>query len=147
MLVLILYQSFTQPLATRAIIRAIRGSRHTRLMAATLLGAMILTTYGCATPVDPPANLPADLVNACHTRVVITFAQSWGERPGDDVVKEISRATNVVLVFVRAAGPGLYVFELDADDTDESCSLALARLRSDERVRSADFDQRRHVQG
>jgi hypothetical protein len=68
-----------------------------------------------------------------------------GERPADDFVMEISRAADVVLVFVRAAGPGLYVFQLDADDTDDSCSLALARLRRDERVRSVDLDQRRHV--
>ncbi len=85
-------------------------------------------------------------MNACHTRVVITFAQSLGERPADDFVMEIARAANVVLVFVRAAGPGLYVFQLDADDTDESCSRALAHLRRDERVRSVDLDQRRHVQ-
>jgi hypothetical protein len=107
---------------------------------------MLLTTCACATPVDAPSNHPADLVNACHTRVVITFAQSFGDRPADDFVTQISHAANVVLVFVRAAGPGLYVFQLDADDTDESCSLALARLRRDERVRSVDLDQRRHVQ-
>ena len=111
----------------------------------TLLVSMALTAYGCPATVDPPANLPADRVNACHTRVVITFAGSPGERPADDFVMEISRAANVVLVFVRAAGPGLYVFQLDADDSDESCSLALARLRRDARVRSVDLDQRRHV--
>jgi hypothetical protein len=105
----------------------------------------VLTAYACAAPVDQPANLPADRVNACHTRVVITFAESLGERPADDFVMEISRAANVMLVFVRAAGAGLYVFQLDADDSDESCSLALARLRRDERVRSVDLDQRRHV--
>ena len=105
----------------------------------------MLAAYACAAPVDQPANLPADRVNACHTRVVITFAESLGERPADDFVMEISRAANVMLVFVRAAGPGLYVFQLDADDSDESCSLALARLRRDERVRSVDLDQRRHV--
>jgi len=106
---------------------------------------MLLTTYGCAAHVDPAATVPADHVNGCHTRVVITFAQSWGDRPADDFVMEIARAANVALVFVRAAGPGLYVFQLDAGDTDESCSPALARLRRDERVRSVDLDQRRHV--
>jgi hypothetical protein len=111
---------------------------------ATLVGSIVLTAYACAS-VDPPANLPADRVNACHTRVVITFAESLGERPADDFVMEISRAANVVLVFVRAAGPGLYVFQLDADDSDESCSLALARLHRDARVRSVDLDLRRHV--
>ncbi len=127
------------------VMEADRTSRHTSWRA-TLLGAIVvLTAYGCAAPVDPPSNLPADPVNACHTRVVITFAESLGERPADDFVMEISRAANVVLVFVRAAGPGLYVFQLDADDTDESCSLALARLRRDERVRSVDLDQRRHA--
>jgi len=112
---------------------------------ATLLVSMVLTAYGCAATVDPPANLPGDRVNACHTRVVITFAENLGERPADDFVMEVSRAADVVLEFVRAAGPGLYVFQLDADDTDESCSLALARLRRDEHVRSVDLDQRRHV--
>jgi hypothetical protein len=107
---------------------------------------MTLTTYGCAAHVDPPAKVVADPVNACHTRVVITFAQSLSDRPADDYVMEISRAANVALVFVRAAGPGLYVFQLDANDTDDSCSLALARLRADERTRSVDLDQRRHVQ-
>jgi hypothetical protein len=112
---------------------------------AALFGSLLLTS-GCAAHVDPPANLPADHVNACHARVVITFAQGQGDRPTDDFVMEIARAANVALVFVRAAGPGLYVFQLDANDTDESCSLALARLRGDERVRSVDLDQRRHVQ-
>jgi hypothetical protein len=121
-----------------------RSNRHWSWRA-VLWGSIVLTTCACAAPVDPPSNLPAGSVNACHTRVVITFAQGQGERPTDDFVMEISRAANVVLVFVRAAGPGLYVFQLDADDTDESCSLALARLRQDERVRSVDLDQRRHV--
>ncbi len=79
-------------------------------------------------------------------RVIVTFTQNLGERPADSVVTEISRATNVTLVFVRTAGPGLYVFQLDAGATDEDCHLALARLRGDVRVRSVDIDQRRHVQ-
>ena len=113
---------------------------------AALLASMLLTSFGCTSHVDPPANVPADHVNACHARVVMTFAQSAGERPADDFVMEIARAANVALVFERAAGPGLYVFQLDADDSDETCSRALAHLRQDERVRSVDLDQRRHVQ-
>jgi hypothetical protein len=106
---------------------------------------MVLTACACAAAIDPQTNLPADRVNACHTRVVIRFAESLGERPADDFVMEISHAANVVLVFVRAVKPGLYVFQLDAGGSDESCSLALARLRRDERVRSVDLDQRRHA--
>jgi len=121
-----------------------RVDRRSKWIAA-LLGSLLLTTYGCAAHVDPIANLPADRVNACRSSVVITFAQNQGDRPADDFVMEIACAANVALVFVRAAGPGLYVFQLDADDTDESCSLALARLRSDDRVRSVDLDQRRHA--
>jgi len=122
----------------------IRRKPHSSWKAA-LLGSLALTASACAAPVEPPPNLPADRVNACHTRVVITFAQSLGDRPADDFVTEISRAANVALVFVRAAGPGLYVFQLDAGDSDESCGQALARLRRDERIRSVDLDQRRHV--
>jgi len=111
----------------------------------SLFACLLLTTTGCAS-----ATLPSDSsnsVNACHTRVVIAFAQNPGERPADDLVMEISRASNVALVFVRAAGPGLYVFQLDANDADDSCSAALARLRGDARVRSVDLDERRHVLG
>ena len=125
-------------------IMANRSNRHTS-WGATLLGSVVLTACGWAASIDPPSNLRTDLVNACHTRVVITFARSLGECPADDFVMAVSRAANVVLAFVRAAGPGLYLFQLDADDDDESCSQALARLRRDERVRSVDLDQRRHV--
>ena len=122
----------------------VRRKRHSSWKAA-LLGALALTASACAAPAEPAPNLPAERVNVCHARVVITFAQSVGDRPADDFVTEISRAANVALSFVRAAGPGLYVFQFDADDSDESCSQALARLRRDERVRSVDLDQRRHV--
>jgi len=75
----------------------------------------------------------------------MTFTEDLGERPADAFVSQIARAANVVLVFVRTAGPGLYVYQLDAGATDDGCDAPLTRLRRDERVRSVDLDRRRTV--
>jgi len=113
---------------------------------ATLLGSIVLSACQPVESVDEPSNRPAAAANACHAQVVMTFAQNLGERPADPFVTSISQAADVMLAFVRTAGPGLYVFQLDADGADEDCGRALERLRRDERVRSVDVDQRRHVQ-
>jgi hypothetical protein len=113
-----------------------------------LLGSTVIAACESAVPADRSADVSADVASAgaCNTRVIMTFTENLGERPADGFVTEISRRANVLLAFVRAAGPGLYVFQLDAPAPDESCEVALEHIRRDERVRSVDIDRRRRVQ-
>jgi len=123
--------------------RAVQGS-----MAVSMLLSMALMAYGCAAHADRPSNRSVEVASAggCHTQVIVTFVQSFEGSPPDSFVAEISRVANVSLAFVRAAGPGLYVYRLDSGAAEETCDTLLARLRDDERVRSVDYDGRRHAQ-
>jgi len=116
-------------------------------MAVSILVSMALAANGCAAWADRPSNRSVDLASAggCHARVIMTFTQSFEGTPPESFVAEIARAANVALAFVRAAGPGLYVYQLDSGATDENCEASLARLRGDGRVRSVDLDARRRV--
>jgi hypothetical protein len=120
--------------------------RASRKLGGVLLASMLLAACERVPParsVDGPAD--ASSVGGCHMRVIMTFTDSVGEHPADGVVTDISRAANVALVFVRTAGPGLYVF--DANASDPRCDALLARLQGDPHVRSVDIDRRRHVEG
>ena len=61
------------------------------------------------------------------------------------MVAALAQDANVELIFLREAGPGLYVYTLATDEADPGCTAALARLRADSRVRSVDLDERRGI--
>jgi hypothetical protein len=81
----------------------------------------------------------------CSTRVIVTFAQRQGKTPSPELVTQIAHEAGIQLGFIRAAGPGLYVFSLTAGGSDPSCRQALTRLRRNARIRSVDVDARRRA--
>jgi len=53
----------------------------------------------------------------------------------------------VKLEYLRSTSPTLFVYSLSAQGRDPGCRLALTRLRQDSRVRFAEPDLRRAVNG
>ena len=80
----------------------------------------------------------------CNARVMIQFAEppTAGDRTAPDV-SAIALSAGVELEFLRTAGSDIFVFSLMDEGSDASCGPALARLRSDPRVRSVDIDVKR----
>ena len=102
-----------------------------------VLGSVVFVA--CAGP-RPPAG--------CSLRVIIAFSQDFQSAPDPAFVRDVARAARVELTYVRSITPALHVFTLAAADGGEAgCEKALARLRSEPRVRSADIDARRKLQG
>jgi hypothetical protein len=58
-------------------------------------------------------------------------------------VQELAADNGVQLRYLRAITPRLYVFSMSAETATGGCDAALARLRVDSRLRSAQIDQRR----
>ena len=83
----------------------------------------------------------------CSTRVIVIFTENQGAVPSPELVTGIARESAMQLTFIRAIGPGLYVFSLTAADSDPSCAQALMRLRQNPRIRSVDVDARRRPLG
>lgn len=106
-----------------------------------------LSLVACAA--NPGSGTAADEDTAdCTLRVIASFAQRGAPSPPDATfLQELSRDAGVQLTYVRSLTPVLHVLVLSADDADDpDCQRALARLRSDTRVRSVDIDQRRQPQ-
>lgn len=74
-------------------------------------------------------------------RVIASFVQA----PDAMLLEALARASGAELRLLDEIGAGLYLLELAANGQDDACSRALDRLRSDERVRSADPDERRTI--
>lgn len=85
------------------------------------------------------------VTDICSTRVIVTFARRQGRTPSAELVTQIAHQAGIQLSFIRAAGPGLYVFSLTASGSDPSCRQALMRLRRNARIRSVDVDARRRA--
>jgi hypothetical protein len=84
----------------------------------------------------------------CGLRVIVAFSQDFQSAPDAAFVRDVARAARVELTYVRSITPALHVFTLAAANAgDPGCEQALARLRSEPRVRSVDIDARRRTQG
>ncbi len=118
----------------------VRGPLH-RGRAGLLLGVFAGAAFA------PGFAAAATHEDGCHVRVIVAFASPQGAPPDAHFVTNLAHATAVQLTFLRSIGPGLDLFALSSSERDPSCRNALARLRHDRRVRSADVDQRRRVQG
>lgn len=77
----------------------------------------------------------------CTLHVIASFARA----PDAALLEALGRASGAELNLLSEMGAGLYLVELAANGPDDACSRALERLRSDERVRSADPDERRTI--
>jgi hypothetical protein len=84
--------------------------------------------------------LPA---TGCASQIIVTFLQPPDGDPDDDFVSSLASTAGAQLVFLRSAGPGLYVFALTGPESDAGCHEPLERLRRDPRVRSVEIDARR----
>jgi hypothetical protein len=106
-----------------------------------------LWLVACATRSGPGAVADDDAAD-CSLRVIASFAPTAVPNPPDATfLQELARDTGVQLTYVRSLTSALHVLMLSADDADDpDCQRALARLRSDTRVRSADVDERRQPQ-
>jgi len=132
----------------------LRGAPLTEV--ASLLGRwgtlfLLVSLAACATGASAPAAPAAPSGNraaGCTLRVIVSFAPGGApSSPDASFLRELSSAIRVELTYVRSLTPALHVLVLRADDADDpDCQRALARLRSDPRVRSADIDQRRQPQ-
>jgi hypothetical protein len=102
------------------------------LLACALLGLAARVPGAEATP-------PA----ACRVRVILGLVQAMPPPPDDTWVQDLAAANGVQLHYLRAITPRLYVFSMSAAIADGGCDAAIARLRRDSRLRSAQIDQRR----
>jgi hypothetical protein len=95
-----------------------------------------------------PAAVPQRVRDTIACTVIVSFAQSGVQGPpGAALLQRISRARRIELMYVRSLTPALHLLVLrSADPDDPDCQRALARLRLDPRVRSADIDERRQPQ-
>jgi hypothetical protein len=107
-----------------------------RWVAAAALGCALLAASGRL-----PAAEAAPAA-ACRVRVILGLVHAIAPPP-DRWVQELAAANGVQLRYLRAITPRLYVFNMSAETATGGCDAAIARLRSDARLRSAQIDQRR----
>jgi len=99
-------------------------------------------------PLAAPAESKSPQPVRCSLRVIVAFSQEFSTSPDSAFLKDVERTARVGLSYIRSVTPALHVFTLTASDAgDPSCERALARLRAEPRVRSADIDARRQIQG
>lgn len=84
-------------------------------------------------------------VSADEARCTVRIIASFEGTPDAALLESLSRASGAQLTLLNEMPAGLYLLELAANGPDEACSRALERLQSDERVRSADMDERRRI--
>jgi hypothetical protein len=108
-----------------------------RWAAAALLAGALLA---------PARHLPAGEAApaaGCRVRVILGLVHPLAPPPPDRWVQELAAANGVQLRYLRAITPRLFVFSMGAETASSGCDAALARLRTDSRLRSAEIDQRR----
>lgn len=89
-----------------------------------------------------PASTPA----GTSQRLLLTFAQPPAAS-GPELAASLGRSTQVELEFLEAVGPNVLVFTLKCAASDADCGQAIARLRSDSRLLSAELDAKRERHG
>jgi hypothetical protein len=103
-----------------------------------LRGILLLAVLGCAACKAPRG---AESADGCRLRVIVALDRA----PDSALLEDLSRASGARLELTSDMPAGLYLMELAADEAGDACSRALERLRQDERVRSADIDERRGI--
>jgi hypothetical protein len=81
----------------------------------------------------------------CHEQIVVSLAP--GVARTDRVEDRLQDDAEVKLEYLRSTSPTLFVYSLSAKGRDPGCKRALSRLRQDSRVRFAEPDLRRTVNG
>jgi hypothetical protein len=89
----------------------------------------------------------SNIARAEQCREQITLSLSPGVFRTDRVEDRLQDDADVNLTFLRSTSPTLFVYELSARGKDPGCRSALTRLRQDSRVRFAEPDRRRTVNG
>jgi hypothetical protein len=92
--------------------------------------AAAFLAYGCAEPRAAPA--------ACEARIIVDFASPTEP----DAIGTVARDHSLTLGIVRRPLANVYVLDLSTGPA-LTCDGALASLRADARIRSADLDARR----
>lgn len=90
---------------------------------------------------------PAPAADGCMGRVVLTLSEPAGATSGTELAEALGREAGVGLEFITSVGPNVFVFTLEDAASDANCGLALTRLRSDARIRSAELDATRKRHG
>jgi hypothetical protein len=89
----------------------------------------------------------SNIARAEQCREQITLSLSPGVFRTDRVEDRLQDDADVNLTFLRSTSPTLHQYELSARGKDPGCRSALTRLRQDSRVRFAEPDRRRTVNG
>lgn len=105
-----------------------------RLAAAALAAASVV---GCASE-ERIAQMPG-----CHSEVIVEIGATGFDLGRDYNLKELANDTRTNLSYDRWLGGHRYLLGLKTRKSADKCSAALARLRKDDRVNSAELDQRR----
>jgi hypothetical protein len=113
-------------------------NRRSRYAASGLWLAIAVVAQGCAEPRDQRSS-PIAGTTVCSSRIVVGFAAAADA----GVVAAVAQSAAVHLTVVNQLLPDLYVLDLSTTGPDSACVAALARVRADARVRSADLDTRR----
>ena len=106
-------------------------------LAAALLACTLLE------PAVRAAGDEAAPASGCRVRVILGLVHAMPSPPDEAWVRDLAAANGVELHYLRAITPRLYVLRLSAAGAGGGCDAALARLRADPRLRSAQIDQRR----
>jgi hypothetical protein len=104
--------------------------------AALLAGAVLVGPAGVRGAEAAPAA-------SCRVRVILGLVKAMPPPPDDSWVQALAATNGVELRYLRAITPRLYVFRMSAAGHDAACDAAIARLRGDPHLRSAQIDQRR----
>jgi hypothetical protein len=111
----------------------------TRLASFLLLVVASFVVASCGGQKNIAAN------EKCHEQIVVSL--SPGVMRTDRVEDGLQDDAKVKLEYLRSTSPTLFVYSLSAKGRDPGCKLALVRLRQDSRVRFAEPDLRRTVNG
>jgi hypothetical protein len=109
-----------------------------RFLAAALIVAGV---SGCAHE-ERIAQVPG-----CHTQVVVEVGKTGFDLGREHALNDLAKETKTQLTYDRWLGGRRYLLGLQTKKSADRCENALARLRDDDRVKSAELDERRSANG
>jgi hypothetical protein len=82
-------------------------------------------------------------VPGCHAQVVVEIGVTGFDLGREHALKDLAKETRTELTYDRWLGGRRYLLGLQTARSADRCENALARLRKDDRVASAELDERR----
>lgn len=81
----------------------------------------------------------------CHSQVIVEVGKTGFDLGREAALRDLAKETKTQLTYDRWLGGRRYLLGVQTKKSSDHCANALARLRDDDRVKSAELDERRSV--